>query len=89
MMGLAASWMTISLNIMPPPHMPPPTESLRSKTATLWPCWARRQAAASPEAPPPTTATSRSKLSNNFSVYLSMIARVMRTSSSAMGVPPL
>ncbi len=39
-MGLASSWTTISLNIMPPPHMPPPMESLRSNMATLCPALA-------------------------------------------------
>ncbi|MDP3182322.1 MAG: hypothetical protein Q8M54_05845 [Desulfobaccales bacterium] len=81
--------MAISLNIMPPPHMPPPTLSFRSKMATLCPFWASRQAVVSPAGPPPTTATSRSRLSNNFSVYLSIIALVMRISSSAMKSPSL
>src|SRR4030042_7144239 len=80
--------MTISLNIMPPPHIPPPTDSFLSKRSTRFPFWAKKYEQTRPEGPPPTTATSSERFFLSFSKYRSIMARVIIVSSSVIFFSP-
>jgi hypothetical protein len=65
------------LKSIPPPQVPPPGASFRSKMAVFNPAFAKSRAATNAEGPPPTMATSRVKPLMSFSLNLLMIAEEM------------